>query len=106
MSFRFWGNLPNLYLSYYQFLSVLTELTNSNSVDTEVSYDGLWLTRGFSLKHGCTIDILTGYVTDFEVISKYCQSCSTVRTELGEESPDFHFWYVISLNADKIILDL
>ncbi|GFW44034.1 uncharacterized protein TNCV_997991 [Trichonephila clavipes] len=40
--------------------------------DLSVSFDGTWLTRGQTslIGVGCVIDMLTGYVVDFEVISK------------------------------------
>ncbi|GFU57193.1 uncharacterized protein TNCV_2212441 [Trichonephila clavipes] len=40
--------------------------------DLSVSFDGTWLTRGHTslIDVGCVIDMLTGYVVDFEVMSK------------------------------------
>ncbi|GFU14378.1 uncharacterized protein TNCV_3097831 [Trichonephila clavipes] len=40
--------------------------------DLSVSFDGTWLTRGHTslIGIGCVIDMLTGYVVDFEVMSK------------------------------------
>ncbi|GFV72507.1 uncharacterized protein TNCV_2763721 [Trichonephila clavipes] len=40
--------------------------------DLSVSFDGTWLTRGHTslIGVGCVIDMLTGYVVDFEVMSK------------------------------------
>ncbi|GFX54236.1 uncharacterized protein TNCV_2338701 [Trichonephila clavipes] len=44
--------------------------------DLSVSFDGTWLTRGHTslIGVGCVIDMLTGYVVDFEVMSKVCVS--------------------------------
>ncbi|GFX16021.1 uncharacterized protein TNCV_4702801 [Trichonephila clavipes] len=38
--------------------------------DLSVSFDGTWLTRGHTslIGVGCVIDMLTGYVVDFEVL--------------------------------------
>ncbi|GFV15643.1 uncharacterized protein TNCV_2123601 [Trichonephila clavipes] len=38
--------------------------------DLSVSFDGTWLTRGHTslIGVGCVIDMLTGYVVDFEVM--------------------------------------
>ncbi|GFU60793.1 uncharacterized protein TNCV_3983631 [Trichonephila clavipes] len=40
--------------------------------DLSVSFDGTWLTRGHTslIGVGCVIDMLTGYVVDFEVMKK------------------------------------
>ncbi|GFS95886.1 uncharacterized protein TNCV_2259481 [Trichonephila clavipes] len=42
--------------------------------DLSVSFDGTWLTRGHTslIGVGCVIDMLTGYVVDFEVMRKVC----------------------------------
>ncbi|GFX79276.1 retrovirus-related Pol polyprotein from transposon 412 [Trichonephila clavipes] len=42
--------------------------------DLSVSFDGTWLTQGHTslIGVGCVIDMLTGYVVDFEVMSKVC----------------------------------
>lgn len=46
-------------------------------LDITVSYDGSWQKRGFTSKYGigCFIEILTGLVIDFEVLSKFCNQC-------------------------------
>ncbi|GFY05474.1 hypothetical protein TNCV_218561 [Trichonephila clavipes] len=42
------------------------------------TFDGTWLTRGHTslIGVGCVIDMLTGYVVDFKVMSKVCRHCS------------------------------
>ncbi|KAJ8681703.1 hypothetical protein QAD02_017495 [Eretmocerus hayati] len=35
----------------------------------------------------------TGLVIDFEVLSKYCQMCTTTAAELDSSSPDFNLWH-------------
>ena len=67
----------------------------TSPLNISVSYDGSWLTRGHTSQYGvgCVIDLLTGYVIDFEVMSKYCQKCKISEKELGKSSPEFQFWY-------------
>ncbi|GFT04637.1 uncharacterized protein TNCV_334011 [Trichonephila clavipes] len=50
-------------------------------VDISVSFDGSWLTRVHTSLIGiaCVIDILTGYVIDFEVMCKVCRNCSVAK---------------------------
>ncbi|GFT23694.1 uncharacterized protein TNCV_3511591 [Trichonephila clavipes] len=64
-------------------------------VDISVSFDGSWLTRGHTSLIGiaCVIDILTGYVIDFEVMCKVCRNCSVAKRKLGESSAEYDIWY-------------
>ncbi|GFT02086.1 uncharacterized protein TNCV_83891 [Trichonephila clavipes] len=63
--------------------------------DISVSFDGSWLTRGHTSLIGiaCVIDILTGYVVDFEVMCKVCRNCSVTKRELGESSAEYDIWF-------------
>ncbi|GFV73839.1 uncharacterized protein TNCV_4523681 [Trichonephila clavipes] len=63
--------------------------------DLSVSFDGTWLTRGHRslIGVGCVIDMLTGYVVDFEVMSKVCRHCSVAKNKLGQSSAEFSIWY-------------
>ncbi|GFV55213.1 uncharacterized protein TNCV_145841 [Trichonephila clavipes] len=63
--------------------------------DLNVSFDGTWLTRGHTslIGVGCVIDMLTGYVVDFEVMSKVCRHCSVAKNKLGQSSAEFSIWY-------------
>ncbi|GFX36388.1 uncharacterized protein TNCV_4933011 [Trichonephila clavipes] len=63
-------------------------------VDISVSFDGSWLTRGHTSLIGiaCIIDILTGYVIDFEVMYKVWRNCSVAKRELGESSAEYDIW--------------
>ena len=47
-------------------------------INIRVSFDGTWQKRGFTSRHGIgvCIDILTGLVLDFEVLSSYCHACT------------------------------
>ncbi|GFT17863.1 uncharacterized protein TNCV_4910431 [Trichonephila clavipes] len=51
--------------------------SNSAITDIDVTFDGTWLTRGHSsqIGVGCMIDLLTGFVMDFEIMSKRCIEC-------------------------------
>ncbi|GFX51862.1 uncharacterized protein TNCV_3062801 [Trichonephila clavipes] len=61
--------------------------------DFHVSFDGTWLTRGHTslIGVGCVIDMLTGYVVDFEVMSKGVSSFSWQKM-LGQSSAEFSIW--------------
>ena len=50
----------------------------------DVSFDGTWHKRGFTSHYGVgvTIDVLTGYVINFEVMSSYCHVCAMNFTKL------------------------
>ncbi|XP_077500045.1 uncharacterized protein LOC144110831 [Amblyomma americanum] len=56
-----------------------------------VSFDGTWLTRGHS-SHVCVgtvIELFTGYVLDFVVLSNFCLGC---HCGLKEDDPEFEAW--------------
>ncbi|GFW45002.1 uncharacterized protein TNCV_4513161 [Trichonephila clavipes] len=63
--------------------------------DLSVSFHGTWLTRGHTslIGVGCVIDMLAGYVVDFEVMSKVCRHCSVAKNKLGQSSAEFSIWY-------------
>ena len=46
-------------------------------IDISVSFDGTWQKRGFTSLYGVSIstDVLTGYIVDYVVLSKYCHAC-------------------------------
>lgn len=50
---------------------------NQGPLDIMVSFDGTWHKRGFTSNYGVgvVIDVMTGLVLDYEVLSKYCQAC-------------------------------
>lgn len=70
-------------------------LATKDVIDITVSYDGTWHKRGHTSQYGVglVIDVLTGLVVDFEVLSKFCHMCSFAITDLGQNSPEFHFWF-------------
>ena len=60
-----------------------------------VSFDGSWHKRGHTSMYGfaSVIDVLTGLVVDYVVLSKYCHACSTKKSKLGEDSEEYKEWY-------------
>ncbi|GFX67680.1 uncharacterized protein TNCV_3934221 [Trichonephila clavipes] len=68
----------------------------SNTVtDIAVSFDGTCLTRGHTsqIGVGCVADTLTGYVIDYEIMSKYCPTCISAKNKLGETTAEYDVWY-------------
>ena len=63
-----------------------------DTVDIAVSYDGTWQKRGHTSRNGVfvAIDVLTGYVVDFEVMSNYCQVCE--KRPKKDDSEYNEFW--------------
>ncbi|GFW05073.1 uncharacterized protein TNCV_598671 [Trichonephila clavipes] len=63
-------------------------------IDVSVSYDGTWQKRGHTsnIGLGIIIDILSGLVLDFEVLSKYCHNCVVAGRDMGVDSAEFHIW--------------
>ncbi|GFV58499.1 uncharacterized protein TNCV_1095481 [Trichonephila clavipes] len=69
-------------------------LKNQEIIDVSVSYDGTWQKRGHTSNLGLEIiiDVLSGLVFDFEVLSKYCQNCVITGRDTGVDSAEFHIW--------------
>ncbi|GFV56574.1 uncharacterized protein TNCV_1803831 [Trichonephila clavipes] len=69
--------------------------TANGVIDITVSYDGTWQKRGHSSLYGIgiVIDILTGLIIDYEILSKYCPECTTAKRDLGENSAEYSIWY-------------
>ncbi|GFX04441.1 uncharacterized protein TNCV_899711 [Trichonephila clavipes] len=69
--------------------------TEAPVVDTSVSFDGSWLTRGHTslINIACVIDILTGYVIDFQIMCKVCRNCSVAIREPGKSSAEYGIWF-------------
>ena len=64
-------------------------------IDLTVSYDGSWMTRGHRSLYGigCVIDVVTGLVLDFAVLSRYCQCCTYASTRYGGvATAEFQQW--------------
>ncbi|GFX00819.1 uncharacterized protein TNCV_4577861 [Trichonephila clavipes] len=75
-------------------VKVDASLKNQKIIDVSVSYDGTWQKRGHTsnLGLGIIIDILSGFVLDFEVLSKYCHNCVVAGRDMGVDSAEFHIW--------------
>ncbi|KAA0203452.1 hypothetical protein HAZT_HAZT002469 [Hyalella azteca] len=56
-------------------------------LDLDVSFDGTWMTRGHKshIGIGCVIELETGFVLDFEVLSNFCQECFKKEKALSPE---------------------
>ena len=70
------------------------DIKDDDTVDISISYDGSWLTRGHSslVGVGAVIELFTGLVLDFHVVSKYCQACTMMVSQLGKDSDEFTHW--------------
>ncbi|GFW78913.1 uncharacterized protein TNCV_2973021 [Trichonephila clavipes] len=77
-------------------VKVDASLKNLEIIDVSVSYEGTWQKRErghtSNLGLGIIIDILSGLVLDFEVLSKYCQNCVVAGRDKGVDSAEFHIW--------------
>ena len=56
-------------------------------LDIAVSFDGSWHTRGHSSSQGlgAVVDILTGLVIDYEVLSNNCATCNSLENSPNKE---------------------
>ncbi|GFR21090.1 uncharacterized protein TNCT_531741 [Trichonephila clavata] len=65
----------------------------SRCVITDI--DVTWLARGHSSQPGvgCLIDILTGFVMVFQIMSTRCIENENSKPYLSENSAEFHAWY-------------
>lgn len=86
--------------------SLYPNSSTSSVIDILCSFDGSWQKRGFTSLFGIgfAIDVLTGLVIDYEVLSKYCHTCVITANDLGEDTPDFDIWHkshVSSGECDK-----
>ena len=71
-------------------------IDESGVIDIAVSYDSTWMTRGHKSMHGIgrIVEVVTGLVIDFTILSLYCQSCSAAATRYGSrETKDFQDWH-------------
>lgn len=70
-------------------------VADQDILDITVSYDGTWQKRGHTSLYGIglVIDIMTGLVIDYEILSKYCPECVTAKRDLGEGTAEFSIWF-------------
>lgn len=64
-------------------------------IDIAVTYDGTWQKRGHTSHHGAflVVDLLTGLILDYVVLSNYCQECTLAKQSLGADSAEFAIWF-------------
>ena len=64
-------------------------------IDITVSYDGTWQKRGHTSLNGIglVVDVLTGLVVDFKVLSKYWPECTAAKKDLDGNSAEFFLWH-------------
>ncbi|GFY03696.1 uncharacterized protein TNCV_3666071 [Trichonephila clavipes] len=76
------------------YVKVGASLKNQEIIDVSVSNDDSWQKRGHTsnIGLGIIIDILSGLVLDFEVLSKYCQNCVVAGLDMGVDSAECHIW--------------
>ena len=57
-------------------------------IDMTVRYNGTWQKRGFTARHGVgvAIEVQTGLVVDYEVLSNYCHTCALAEKKFGRHS--------------------
>lgn len=79
-------------------LNLLSDGPNDESepLDLTVSYDGSWYKRGFTSKYrvGCCVEMTTGLVIDFQVLSKYCRSCDIMKEKMKGKPDELEAWLV------------
>ena len=71
-------------------------IDESGVIDLTVSFDGSWMTRGHKSLYGigCIVEVVTGLVIDFAVLSLYCQSCSYAsKRHGGKNTAGFQQWH-------------
>ena len=69
-----------------------TVVQSADKIDAGVGYDGTWMTRGHKshIQVGFVIEMATGFVLDFDIISNYCRSCSINKKMKTKEA--FEAW--------------
>lgn len=74
----------------------INSVTEDDVINISVSYDGTWHKRGFTSNYGvgCVIDMDTGFIIDYCILSKFCRNCSMTKQQLGEDSAEYYFWNI------------
>ena len=70
-------------------------------LELDVSFDGTWMTRGFRshIGVGFVIDVIKGFVLDFEVLSNFCQVCN--KNKKSKSPKEFDEWKKNHKNCTK-----
>ncbi|XP_033609282.1 uncharacterized protein LOC117282699 [Cryptotermes secundus] len=86
---------------HQSYIATDPSLSEDDIIDITVSYDGTWQKRVFSSLYGigAVIDVLTGLVIDFEVMSKYCDICVQQQNTLN--SVDYASWHKAHKESEK-----
>lgn len=60
-------------------------INESGVIDITVSYDDTWMTRGYKSIYGvgCVVEVITGLVLDFGILSLYCHGCASASACYG-----------------------
>ncbi|KAK3920751.1 AP-1 complex subunit beta-1 [Frankliniella fusca] len=71
-----------------------SSVKNQEVLEITVSIDGSWHRRGHTSLYGfvAAIDVLTGLVIDYEILSKFCLMCSLAIQQHGEDTDEFREW--------------
>lgn len=58
-------------------------------------FDDTWHKRGHTSNYGvgCVIELHTGQVIDYHIMTKYCHPCALAKSDLGEDSPEYDIWF-------------
>ena len=81
----------------------LSTPTEERIIDLAVSFDGTWMTRGHKSKYGlgCIVEIETGLVLDFVIMSLYCLSCAgAVARYGGAGTEEYKTWKAAHTNCN------
>ena len=72
-------------------------------IDMTVNYDGTWQKRGFTSHHGVgvAIEVQTGLVVDYEVLSNYCHACALAENKFGTDTAALHAWQAAHTACDR-----
>ncbi|XP_068229986.1 uncharacterized protein [Palaemon carinicauda] len=77
-------------VEYYRKMNIHPD--DNGVLDTDVIYDGTWMTRGHksNIGVGIVVEACTGFVLDAEILSKYCFTCvindnKLKRNEISQE---------------------
>ena len=74
--------------------SLYKDLDDDEDIMNTVSFDGTWHKRGFTSHYrvGVAVEIQTGLVVDYEVLSNYCQRCSNAAAKYTHGSVELEMW--------------
>ncbi|KAK4290786.1 hypothetical protein Pmani_036345 [Petrolisthes manimaculis] len=87
--------------THYESYDILPEPT-TGLLDITVSYDGTWMTRGHSshIGVGFVVEVDTGFIIDREVISNFCQVCSSREKRQLPATPEWMARHASSCNRN------